>query len=238
MANLFARLSKIDQISKETVQGWVRMHQKKMNQIQIPSMILSLITLYINPDEIFDPKCTNKIKLSHNNKCILQQEEKRIRHPGISPREESIYETGYGVNLITLNCKWIYQWDVQINKHYNWDDGLAFIPIFIALESDNVRKKYFHSLVCKAQFKYSSEGAILTDKEWKKYGQIYKEKDLISIILDLNKMTISFRLNGKDQGIAYSNIKDELYGDTKLRLAVTINIATTSVEIVNFFRHK
>lgn len=49
-----------------------------------------------------------------------------------------------------------------------------------------------------------------------------KKGDILEITLDLHEQTLSFKMNDKDHGVAYSNIKP-----TKYRLALTTSVPTT-----------
>jgi len=52
----------------------------------------------------------------------------------------------------------------------------------------------------------------------KNYGEsIHKEGSILEVVLNLNDLTISFIINGKDYGIAYSNIEKKHY-----RIAVCV----------------
>ena len=249
MAYLFLRdrLAKVDEISKDSVNGWMRAHGKHLNLSAIPAMINAIVMLFFHPDEIFDSDATNNIVLSANKKCMLSVDSSS------SPDEEfmKLYKTGYGLNQINLNdnCNWIYQWDIKINKHNEHSDIKVkerdmFIPIFIGLASDQLSNAYCvfgHGSTDGLQFMYCSDGEVFIDSsecEWKAYGQDYGEDDIITIFLNLRKMTIEFRLNGRNQGIAYSNIKDCGNDKTKLKLSVTINTATTSAQIIKFARYR
>ncbi|CAB4440186.1 unnamed protein product [Rhizophagus irregularis] len=50
-----------------------------------------------------------------------------------------------------------------------------------------------------------------------KYGQTFKEKDRITVHLDMEKRTCSFSVNGKRYPIAFRNLPDEVYPAVSLR---------------------
>ena len=58
-------------------------------------------------------------------------------------------------------------------------------------------------------FGYNSKGFIYNDKKKKKYGQQYKDGDIITITLNLNDYTLSYSINDKDLGIAYKLPKNK-----------------------------
>lgn len=247
MTTLFQRLSKIDEVSKQTIQGWLRLRKKSLSLKQIiPSLISSLIILYYHPDEIFIAKCSNNIKLSANKKSILQVMDKSSR----DEQFRAFYVTCYGINEISLQQQYNYkyQWDIRINKccqkfgQYKYD--MRNFPIFIGIISSDIcdaNKCVFGHAKDGIQFVYGSDGEIFIDcgiSKGSTYGESFGESDVISVYLDLQNMRINFALNGKDQGVVHRNINHLGNTSTKLRLSVTINSAKTSAEIINFVRHK
>lgn len=223
--------SQIDDITKSTVTGWIRREEKTINLwLIIPTMIYYLITLFVYNDEMFDQQCT-KIQLSTNKKCIKL-------------KKGSFSNTGYGLNLICVNkdCIFKYKWDIKITKNkITRKQNLIGLPfIFIGLSSDYIPDTKYNKLDL-IQYKYSSDGEIFVngqDIPWKKYGQKFGYNDIVSVLLDMSRMTVHFAVNGKDQPIAYKNIDKQSYRNKKLRLTIKMNDPYMSVEIHKFVRFK
>ena len=119
---------------------------------------------------------------------------------------------------------WFCKWDLKISTFCKEKEDIKAIFIGIASEKD------FEGHV----YGYTGFGTIYKKEgydTWPKYGDEYGDAD-ISIKLDLNQREMRFSVNGKDQGIAYSDIyKDK---DVKYGLIVSICGEHVSVEIMNF----
>merc|ERR1712228_648414 len=61
-----------------------------------------------------------------------------------------------------------------------------------------------------------NDGGIQRSGRYKKYGKKFKAGDKVSIILDMKMKSLSFILNGEDQGVAFKNLPSGEY-----RLAAT-----------------
>ena len=220
MSSLFKRLSAIDEITKDTVNGWIRFQQQELNLCHVPMMLCSICILYYHNDEIFDI-IGNNVKVSKNKKGITK----------INKYDWN--NTSYGINQISLNSgvKYKYQWDIKIMIE------IPGINFFIGLSSGCSPSKGCEVPSTCLKFMYCSDGDLLVDSKdinWKEYGRPLDNNDIVSILLDLREMEIRFFVNGIDQGIAYNvTISDE-----KLRLSVTMYPKSTSVEIVKFSKQK
>ena len=208
MSSLFKKLSTIDDITKDTVNGWIRNQQQSLNLCHIPMMLCSICILYYHNDEIFDT-IGKDVKVSKDKKCITKVSNGHFRNKS------------YGINQILLNDSFTgkYQWDIKIIYPYTI---LANFTIGLSSERG-------------LQFKYCDDGNLrVGTNEWKEYGARFHNDDIVSILLDLHKMEIRFFVNGKDQGKAYNVTAS----DEKLRLSVTMYFRKSSVEIIKFSKQK
>ena len=62
----------------------------------------------------------------------------------------------------------------------------------------------------------------------KKYGNECKINDIITMILDLNNLTLSYKINDKDYGIAFADIEN-----TEYRAAFYTDLPDTEIELVH-----
>ena len=67
-------------------------------------------------------------------------------------------------------------------------------------------------------YSYYCDGDKCYKGEYEKYGIDYNEDDIVEMIIDFNKRTISFNVNDLNQGIAYYDIKQS--DDIEYRFAV------------------
>eukprot|EP01084_Bolivina_argentea_P122590 217218_1 len=71
-------------------------------------------------------------------------------------------------------------------------------------------KQYFYNL--EYAYGYRQDGAKIANGNWcYHWAPEYVTNDIISVILDLNKCTLSFKKNGKNLGIAYKNLPKMAY---------------------------
>ncbi len=61
-----------------------------------------------------------------------------------------------------------------------------------------------------------NDGGVQRSGRYKKYGEQFKAGDTVAVILDTKRKTLSFELNGKDQGVAFKNLPE---GDYRLAAA-------------------
>merc|ERR1712228_1082984 len=56
-----------------------------------------------------------------------------------------------------------------------------------------------------------NDGGIQRSGRYKKYGKKFKAGDKVSVVLDTKAKTLSFTLNGEDQGVAFKNLPSGEY---------------------------
>ena len=64
------------------------------------------------------------------------------------------------------------------------------------------------------------------------YCKAIANGNIVTIILDLNKYTLSYKVNDKDLGIAFKNIA--VGNDLKYVLAISVPDEGTSVSLINY----
>ena len=61
------------------------------------------------------------------------------------------------------------------------------------------------------------------------YGAICADGDIIEMILDMNKMTLSYKVNDKEYGVAFHNIDN-----TKYKAGLTMCHKTSKYEFISY----
>ena len=208
-------LSKIDIVTKHTVNGWMREMEQELNIMVVPSILTAVVILFSRKDEIFD--LGNQ--LSSNRKCVTCD-------------NYSIGQRIYGFTRIPskFNCK--YQWDLKLKFNSDCDS------IFIGIEPNNEMDHYYSTISYYYQIKYNSFRGRGIDighdkKEWKSIHISNKDNDMISLWLDLKTAKMGLALSGTRMKRA--DIKNIIKGeDGEYRFFVAICQINNSVEIVDF----
>ena len=124
------------------------------------------------------------------------------------------------------------EWDLRI-------DFESFGGICIGLWCHNLKNKNnLQELPLDEHFAYEPNGYGYTNKtgtlthdgERKRYGLRYKHGDILTMRLDLMSRELSYKINGKDQGIAYDNLPKGAY-----RLSIKLQFAEQKVSILRFW---
>ena len=222
---------KFDNDTKLTVFGYVRSIQSllstKMYHI-IPKGIITICLVYYGGYDEWD-KTTMKHNYLLKNRTITRQEE------GL--------ESCYGQKILESGE---FSWKFRIEHQYKdpeenggEEGGYICIGIWPLPNDDNnsvpPTDRFFGKLnnVDKSDgYGYSCTDATIVDWDGytgeKKYGVITKTGDEIEMILNLDKLTLKYIVNGKDQGIAYHKIKKAKY-----RAAVYMWFADDSITMLH-----
>ena len=207
MVSIVKQLSKIDDRTKNTVNGWIRECEQSLQLRNIPRIISAICILYFRMDEIFALFSDKEMRLSENKKCITKINNSYWQY------------CCYGVNEILSTNQGVYEWYLKINK----PSGSASVGISA--------KDSFNNNFVNDRADYGEEQTYCYE-DWK-YGNPFQSGDEISIYLDLDNNQLKFSINNLDQGIAF-NVKQS--SDIKYRLMVSLNRAGDSIQIQDFQR--
>ena len=108
--SLLKLLSKIDQRTKDSVNGWIRMKEKALRLHSVPSLINAICILYFRNDDIFAFN-GNSLKVTKDNKCIVWT--KHAPEGGLYIPHEFLY-TAYGYNQVSPCDNVKYRWDIKV----------------------------------------------------------------------------------------------------------------------------
>ena len=98
------------------------------------------------------------------------------------------------------------EWEVKV-KHGD-NIGIGICNVIGGLKSAKNKKLLIQSFTNDINgYGYmGNDGGVQRSGRYKKYGQQFKAGDKVTVVLDTKNKTLSFQLNGEDQGIAYKNL--------------------------------
>lgn len=240
-SSVWNRLKHIDNLTKYTINGWIR-NIATIYNFNIPNIISVLCILYYYCDEIWE-FCQSYIRdllfitniLTHTDNCQYYKISKNKKYAQMLQCSEHHL---YGINQVFAHdiTKWKYNWDIKVCKMSQFKAKYITYAhsICIGLKSE------------RHYFLYSSYGTkIYTDNldlyldanssVEKTYGAKFYANDIISINLNLQTRQLSFALNKIDQGVAY-NIHS--FDIKYFQLFIKIFGCNTSLRIMNFNCYK
>lgn len=194
-------LNKIPTTIKDLVFGYVQQIESK-GKTSIPTMLKYLCLIYFNPNDYFYPnKCGSNISIRGDTiRTIFQpQDDKSIRNVYLS----NIIRNGVHV--------WKFVCHSDYNKH---DLEPDMIGIFQISENGFDNKphllgEYFDNDVfgeCTG-YGFTSTGKLSNPSDPMKWGEIYGKKwkkgDIIEMSLDMDKWTLSYKINDKKYPLAF-----------------------------------
>ena len=222
-------LSKIDNITKDIVNGWLRRQQQQLNTI-IPNVLNGICIIYYYEDEIFETNPNHKIlnrfginiNLGSNRRCIC------ITTNKIDPITAFYQHRVYGVNEIMVNniyCNYIYQWTMKIH------DATSICG--------------YHSVIMigfqnNTMFAYGNDGKIEEigyPGTRTTYGQKFGTDDEVSVSLNTKTTEVRYEVNGCDQGFAFKVCTDA-HQETRVKLQIIISGLNNHIELIKFHRQK
>ena len=188
------------QKTKLTVYGYIRETEKCLS-ISIPfGLINVLILFYGDQNDKWDPKVIGKYL--------------ELKDYDLTVTNTADSEQGNVFGTRICEKKGMYQWKFKIN-HIHTDHEEMCIGIW-RVEQDKIPPIDVHFPKGKEQgYAYYLIG-LKTDVHTGMAGDIYgiqspKTGDIVHMILDLDKLTLSFKVNDVDYGVAYDNIKQAKY---------------------------
>ena len=106
----------------------------------------------------------------------------------------------------------VYQWKFKLNKV---NSGLIVIGVWRIQEDKLPPTEVYFTNGNEQGYGYYLAGEKLDTttgySAGTKYGKKCKVEDIVHMTLDLNEMTLSFKVNDVDYGVAFDNIKQAKY---------------------------
>jgi len=123
--------------------------------------------------------------------------------------------TAIGTLTFQKNVK--IKWEILINQGDGISIGIiALVGDINSAKNRKILNSFFGNNVSGYAY-IGKDGGIMRSGRYKKYGEKFKKGDIIGVRLNCKKNTLSFTINGNDQGIAYKNLPTAQY-----RLAVSL----------------
>ena len=228
MPPVWSKLQTVDNVTRYTVNGWIRDVCQIYEIKDIPRLINSICILYYHNDEIWK-LCSHptgeyyQISADKKEVELFQYESHSI----------------YGINHIFLdpNNTNKFKWDIEICnatylQNHSWMNTDGIISVGLTSDANHC-------------FLYESDGTKIdmdqtrhydaTACQVTMYGDEFGQNDIISIHLNLQTQKISFSLNQVDQGVAYSI---EQFNIKYLQLFLKAFAYELRVRIIDFYCYK
>ena len=204
----------VDTKTKYLVFGFVRII--KINDKIIPIPIIELLIKFYYETEYFS-KC-GKYAVISNDKLTITNTAK-----------SGEWSTCYGIQAIESNTELIHVWKIKINNSHS----MGYISIGIDSSDAQFVDHGFLFKSSSENYCFRADGyKISKGVQIHGYCNGFFDNDVVEVIVNLSKAEISFTVNDKNQGVAYSNITKR--DDIKYRLAVYTYKTNESVTLLDY----
>ena len=197
-----SKLKEIPQRNIDLAFGYLKQKEQE-HKANYPQLIKYLVLIYSNAQDKFDPNTTNK------DLNIIQH---TIRNSW--PYENDLVRKSYLENVVSNGIHiWNFEYHVQLNEH-------AFSQVGIwktnsgepnvdesDIDDTNDNNSCTEYAITMNGHKTNPGNPSSFDKE--RYPEL-KTDDIIEMRLDLNELTLSFKVNGKDH-CQFRNIENAEY---------------------------
>lgn len=230
MEGFFKQIKFIEQKDKDAVSGYVHKSQTQLPVDQpyytIPSLIIYGILYYFYDPERFDECCKG---------LELNEDKTIVTHTASTGDWKSVY----GKTSIPADSKYIYEWQFKILQRPGNGYGHHLFGIHSFTNTNKIIDNDFScSLMHKNSGFNESEFYAICDTGDKynnreydiQFGAKWEAGDVITMILDMNKRTLSYRRNKSDFGVAFEDMV--FYGETFMAIAMGKN--GLSIELTSF----
>ena len=199
------------------VSGYIREHMKKYIDLSIPNEIINLLFLFwfVNICDTWDK--LSSYSFFDINGAVLKLNKKE--------NEDCAFLcSAFGYQTVENG---IFEWKIKFNTRIEWI-CIGIIPDYKqSLEKDVTDNNYGFSESGGGCFLLSVNGAIYHGSSMG-YCPIFHDKDtIITVILDMDNNTLSYKINDQDHGVAWDAIKHKKY-----RLAVTMRDDSDEIEFL------
>ena len=217
--------------SKLIVCGYIRSQHKLLfesNQHPLfQNVIISLqalCTLYYHSYDYFD--------LVHFA-MILSQDGQTLTRPTISGN--NFANSNYGKAIIPSMDTFISRWYLKMEHLTNsFIVGVSSRPFIKGLGFTSNNNNYHYAFYVNGEYKLKRYENLTF--EGTRYGSRLNNDFILCLELNLKNKTISFYINGVNQGVAFNHIATG--DDIKYRFSITLGYCDNSVSIVKFTQTK
>ena len=223
MSKMLQQLSKIDNRTTDTVNGWIRMQERSLSLTTIPPLIHAICILFYRDDEYF--KIIGDLLNATEDKKSVELAMDKLENQDPSRARPGCYKySAYGLNQIPSNSNCTYNWEISVKEVGSDNAAHIFIGISSMEDYENGED---------ARHEYCNNGQIMHRPMTIKGGhyQGYGVGDIISVRLDMRQSEMTFIKNG--QLVAQTSIKINEEKNLKYRLYVCC-LEYAKLEIVTF----
>ena len=221
------KLNEIDKKTRKLISGYNRQIQNKLNDNKyclfkhIPNVINYLCTFYYFEFEHFDI-IGEGISLSDDKTTIT-----KIAETGVYDN------TTFSSSIISsMNSNIECKWSLKIVKSKERLITIGIAPYKKDMMNTSLwNSKSLHYLY-NGWIGYKSYIDDKGKSKSTKYGSEFGEGDIVDIYINLKSKIITFYVNGKSQGVAFTKIESE--SDLKYRLFVSMHDRNDSVSLIKF----
>ena len=202
----------INKTQELLVWGFVREIEKIYKIRNIPFEINDIIYVYQKICDRWSRKYSSKqIKINQSGSVITVD-------------SDQLYPTAFGGVIVNKDIQGSFKWRLKIlSLIYDGDYGMEAPYIGIIIDDEKNLVKYKDDdnwddcgyQLCAANGILCCNMSFRTEPYWCKWC---KDGDILEMTLDLNARTLSYKVNDKDFGVAFSNIKQANY-----RLALSMD---------------
>ena len=208
MAFELSRFKKINDRHKITVFAYIKEAQLIFPTdncyYNIHDLIKQICTLYYASIHEWDPKYIS-------GAIELNQEAKSIKHTQDSSSSSTFLKDTF--------LSGIHQWRFKIDKCDEDDIWTSTIGIWKTRFGDPPKDTGFTFSNDNSSYGFAYNIAALIDpesgesheEEWNRYGKEVTSGDIVEMHCDMNKLELSFSVNGVDYGVAYKDIEKTEY---------------------------
>lgn len=220
--------SQIDNVTKNIVNGWLRIQQHNLN-INVPTSLNGLCIEFYCIKEMFHIKTDFDYFQEFGITMNLSKHKRYVSL--VTFKKNCYWQCVYGINQILLNniyCKYIYSWILKIHKlntnsTYKQEHPFIYIGLSKGTYGYDSTKKYCSNGSIKA-FGYLQKAT--------KYGQGFGENDEVSVLLNSWTTELFLTVNGCRQKQSFKLHTDKK--ERKVKLGILMNGPNIEIELIKF----
>ena len=221
-SKMLESVKSIDERNKNLIFGYTRNVQELLPDdnvyYTIPKLVIHWILLYFHFGDRFDDKLCNEEYHCYDfsdDGSIVTMNRKRGKGPAflteiVKSKQRHCWR--FRINHLNQETLWMTIGVWKCNHEYD---------LQYRLDSSRIRGKFYGWIV--------NYQAATGDKRHKYGKRRCKTGDVVDMILDLEKLQLSYFVNEEDFGVAFDKIED-----TEYRAAISMNKSPDQIELISY----